>query len=66
VQIQGADVTIRESELRGSGPDSHALRKGSGSAEVALSQLVGGVTNLDRPCTLRCFNNYDENIRPNG
>jgi hypothetical protein len=66
VYITGSsNATIRDSKLSGSGgTQTSALRVDveSGTTKVALSQLVGGVSNLGSPGTLQCFNNYNENL----
>jgi hypothetical protein len=49
--------TIKQSTLSGS---DNSLFHETGSAKVALSQLVGRVTREGG--TLQCFNNYDENL----
>lgn len=59
-----ASPTIRQSKLSGSGDNlTCALCQwGNGTGKVALTQLVGPVTTEPIGGTLRCFNNYDENL----
>lgn len=63
VQIITGSVAIRQSQLSATGTgQNQALAQDGGSAEVALSQLVGGTEgNVNG---LQCFDNYDEDLNP--
>ena len=59
VRNSDSSPTIKQSTLDGS--DASLLHE-SGTAKVALSQLVGPITGAGG--TLQCFNNYDDNLDP--
>ncbi len=50
--------TIRHSKLTGS---TRSLYQGSGTAKVALTQLVGLISK-DPSGTLQCFDNYNDSL----
>jgi hypothetical protein len=61
----GIDVAVRQSKMSGCGTsNSDALQEGFGNAKVALSQVAGPIRLFGGTSggTLRCFNNYDENL----
>ena len=52
-----SSADVRQSKLSGS---NRSLVVSYGTVKVALTQLVGPVTNASG--TMQCFNNYNENM----